>query len=155
MRRASPRPALLAGVCIVSLLSAPLLAQTTSGGIRGAVTDASGAVVPGATVIGRNAATNVENRTVTSSEGIYQIPRLIPGRYVVTVEVPGFKKAEVTNVAVSIGQDAVLDVRLDPGAAAETITVEGTGVTLVQADTVQISATFEAKKVQDLPINTP
>jgi outer membrane receptor protein involved in Fe transport len=127
------------------------LAQTATGGIRGAVTDASGAALPGATVQARNKATGFETRTTATSEGIYSIPRILPGKYSIAVEAPGFKKTEVSEIEVSVGKDAVIDVRLETGEINEIVTVTGGSETLVEKDTVQISSTVSEKKVNELP----
>jgi outer membrane receptor protein involved in Fe transport len=156
LRRVLP---LASGIALAGLLvlgvCATAWAQTTVGGIRGVVKDASGAVVPGAAVVAKNAATGLEYRSVTGTEGIYTIPRIPPGNYVLTIEVAGFKKSEHPNVEIGIGKDTVVDAVLETGGTTETVTVEATGSALVQSDTVQISTNFEAKKVQDLPINVP
>ena len=146
---------LVFAIALVFLGAAPLLAQTTVGGIRGLIMDASGAVVPGTAVVAKNMATNLESRAVSNSEGVYQIPRIPPGRYLVTAESQGFRKAEYTDVEVRIGTDTVVDIKLEVGALTESVTVDASNTSLIQLDTVQVSASFEAKKVQDLPINVP
>ncbi|HKQ73951.1 MAG TPA: TonB-dependent receptor, partial [Blastocatellia bacterium] len=67
----------------------------------------------------------------------------------------GFKKAEFTDVDVSVGKDSVLDAKLSAGAISEVVTVTGGAEALVEKDTVQISTTFQQKKVQELPVNIP
>lgn len=146
---------LMVGAVLLTLLSSITLAQTTTGGLGGLVVDVKEAVVAGASVTAKNVATNVEYKTVTSGDGVYQIPRIPPGRYNVTVEAEGFKKTEYTNVEVAIGKITVVDVRLEPGAVVETVTVEGGGEILIQKDNVQISSTFESRKIRNLPINIP
>ena len=79
----------------------------------------------------------------------------MPGIYTVVVEASGFKKSEVTNIEVSVGKDAVVDFKLEAGAISEVVTVAGGSEALVEKDTVQISTTFNQKKVQELPINIP
>src|SRR5690348_3676730 len=64
-----------------------------NGTIVGTVTDNSGAVVANATVDVTNTATNVSNRTQTTSSGDFTVPFLLPGTYRVTVQAPGFQKA--------------------------------------------------------------
>jgi outer membrane receptor protein involved in Fe transport len=135
--------------------SITVLAQSATGGIRGIVTDATGATLPNATVIAKNLATGVESKTTTTSEGSYSTPRILPGIYTIVVEASGFKKSEVTNVEVSVGKDAVVDFKLEAGAITEVVTVAGGSEALVEKDTVQISTTFSQKKVQELPINIP
>lgn len=138
-------------VVTLVLSAATMLAQTATGGIRGAVTDASGAALPGATVIAKNLATGFETRTTATSEGIYSIPRILPGKYSVVVEAQGFKKTGVSDIEVSVGKDAVIDVRLETGEISEIVTVTGGSETLVEKDTVQISTTVSEKKVNELP----
>ncbi len=130
-------------------------AQTATGGIRGAVTDSSGAVVPNAAVLVRNAATGTEIRTTTNNDGIYTVPRIIPGAWDVTIEATGFKKIAFRSVEVSVGRDTVVDASLEAGAISEVVTVTGGAEALVEKDTVQLSATFQEKKIANLPINTP
>ncbi len=130
--------------------------QSATGGIRGAVTDQDGAALPGANVSARALATGAEFKTTTNSEGLYSIPRILPGKYSLKIEIDKFKKAEFTEVEVSLGKDTVIDAKLEPGAISEVVTVTGASeAALVEKDTVQISATFQQKKIQDLPINVP
>ncbi|MFN0123293.1 MAG: TonB-dependent receptor domain-containing protein, partial [Blastocatellia bacterium] len=146
---------LLLGVCLV-LLPTQAFSQSATGGIRGAVTDANGAALPNATVAAKNAATGLDLKTTTNSEGIYAFPRILPGQYKVTVEVQGFKKSEIADIEVSLGKDAVIDVQLQAGQISEVVTVTGGAeATLVERDSVQISTTFSQRKVQELPVNIP
>jgi outer membrane receptor protein involved in Fe transport len=151
MRRKTTAFIFIAFIITFICISPTALAQTTTGGIRGVVTDASGASLPGATITAKNLATGVEIRTTATSEGIYSVPRIIPGKYSVAVEAPGFKKTEVTDIEVSIGKDAVIDVKLETGAISEVVTVTGGSEMLVEKDTVQISTTVSEKKVNELP----
>ncbi|MCX7753590.1 MAG: Plug and carboxypeptidase regulatory-like domain-containing protein, partial [Blastocatellia bacterium] len=144
---------LILGAAFLPYLTTPIAAQTTTGGLRGVVMDVTGAIVPGATVVAKNVATGVEHRTTATSEGIYTIPRIPPGRYDVKVEAQGFKAAEVTGVEVGVGKDTVVDFRLEPGAITEVVTVTGGGEVLIERDTAQISATIQSRRIQDLPIN--
>jgi outer membrane receptor protein involved in Fe transport len=140
---------------LLTLWAASAQAQTVTGGIRGIVVDASGAVVPSASIVARNLATNLEYRTASGSEGVYQVPRLPPGKYILTVAMPLFRKVEYAGLDVRIGTDIVVDIRLEPGAPSETITVVAAQASAVQADSVQISASFDDRKIESLPINTP
>jgi outer membrane receptor protein involved in Fe transport len=131
-------------------------AQTATGGIRGVVTDASGAAIANASVVVKSPATGVEFKLTSNSEGVYTAPRLLPGNYNVTVEAQGFKKAEFTDITVTLGRDTVIDASLQPGAISEVVNVQGGAeAALVERDSVQISTTFSQKKVAELPINVP
>lgn len=146
---------LCGAICLFTIPSS-VSSQSATGGIRGAVTDPSDAAVPGAAVTAKNVATGLEIKTKTTSEGIYSIPRILPGKYTVSIEIQGFKKAEFNEVEVSLGKDTVIDAKLETGAISEVVTVTGGAeAALVEKDTVQISTTFQQKKVTDLPVNTP
>src|SRR5262249_59487935 len=146
---------ILMGASVLFFCSFTALAQTATGGLRGVVTDPSGAALHGANVVARNPATGTEIRTTTNSEGIYSIPRILPGRYSVVVEAPGFKKTEFTDIEVSIGKDTVVDAKLEPGAISEVVNVAGGAEALVQEDTGEISTPFNERKGQEPPVNIP
>ena len=86
--------------------------QSNAADLQGFVKDATGAVVPNATVTARNPATNASRTATTNEEGRYQIVNLTPGAYEITVEAPNFKKAVLTKVTITVGQRADVDVSL-------------------------------------------
>jgi len=145
----------LVGVATLSCFSITAPAQSVTGGIRGVVTDANNAALPGVAVTARNPATGTELKTITNEEGLYSFPRILPGKYSVTIELQQFKKAEITGVDVTVGRDTVIDAQLEAGAISEVVTVVGGAEALVEKDTVQISTTFDQQKVQELPVNAP
>jgi len=145
---------MLVSASMMPLFSQPVLAQATTGIIRGTVTDQAGAVVPGAKIIAKNQATGVETAEYKStSDGVYSIPQLIPGVYTLTVEAQNFKRGVYTDINVRVGQEATIDVILQPGGITETVTVTAGSEETIQKETSQISASFEARKVAELPSN--
>ena len=100
--------------------------QGTGASLTGTVQDASGGVLPGATVIARNVDTGVETRTTSNNTGSYTFPSLpISGAYEIIAEAPGFSRAVRSNVRLNVGGQSRLDLTL---AVAGTITeVEVTG----------------------------
>lgn len=146
---------LIVAVLAFAALSSTVAAQTATGGIRGVVTDSSGAALPGANVTAVNTATGTDLKTTTTGDGLYSFPRILPGKYTVRIEVKDFKRAEVTDVDVNAGRDAVIDVKLEPGQISEVVTVQGVNEAVIEKDTVQISTTFQERKVRELPVNTP
>src|SRR5262245_45133196 len=96
------------------LLSGVSLGQIKSGMIIGTVTDASGAVVPGARVVVISQETNVTTSVVTDETGNFTVPYLAPGTYTVQVDKPGsgFAKTSRTKVDVSTAQTVKVDVVL-------------------------------------------
>src|SRR6266704_3279013 len=94
----SPALTLVFALAIVVLSLCPaVLAQETTGSIKGVVVDPNGLAVPNATVTVKGQATGSENSVTTGGDGIFVIPKLIPGKYTMTVETTsGFKKKSVT-----------------------------------------------------------
>ncbi|HEY6244467.1 MAG TPA: carboxypeptidase regulatory-like domain-containing protein [Pyrinomonadaceae bacterium] len=142
------------GVALLIVATSLLaIAQTTTGTLRGTVTDTNGAVVAGAAVSATNQATKTAVVFTTTSEGIYVIPNLVPGQYTIAVESAGFKKAEIKNSVVRLDQNT-LNITLEPGNVAETVTVVAGGQDVViNRDQSQLSASIDTKRVQDLPSN--
>ena len=96
------------------LCPATTFAQGGSGTtiITGTVADSSGAVLPGASVVAKNAATAEELTAVTNEQGQFTIPAVQPGTYTVTVTMDSFKTAEVSNVRVNAGVPASAVLKL-------------------------------------------
>ena len=106
------------------VLSPALLGQTaSSGAIKGAVTDPSGAVVPNATVNATNNDTSVTRTATTGPDGSYIITLLPPGTYKLRLEVAGFKPEEVPSVTVDVTETAVLNATLEVGSKTQEVTV--------------------------------
>src|SRR2546426_11393952 len=81
-----------------------LHAQTSAGAIVGVIRDSSGSVIPEAKVVITNLGTNVSSPFVTDGTGNYYVPALIPGRYKVEAEKPGFKIVTVPDVELAVSQ---------------------------------------------------
>src|SRR5262247_3736071 len=106
-------------IAFAMLTSAVAFGQVTSS-LTGTVTDPNGAVVSGATVTVKNAASGVEFKTVTSNQGNYTVPSLGAGKYIVVVTASGFKSATVQDIEVDAGTPATVNVTLEVGQATET-----------------------------------
>ena len=140
-------------IALVVISPASVMAQATTGTLRGVVSDQSGATVAGATVKAKNEATGVESTASTTGEGIYEISGLQPGKYSVTVEATGFKRGVITGADVKVGVVNPLDVNLEPGSISETVTVVASTEEVLNTEQSQISHAFEARKIEDLPSN--
>jgi hypothetical protein len=127
-------------------------AQLSTADIVGTVTDATGAVIPGANVVLTDLGTKEQRASTTSTGGDFNFSLLPVGTYSITVSKPGFKNASLANLAVEAGDRARADVQLQAGSVAETVTVEAQ-TPLLQADNATVSSTVTAKAVQDLPLN--
>ena len=143
--------AILGLLCAVSVF--PQASQT--GGITGVVSDASGALVSGATVDVINESTGKSERTVTTtSDGGYSITLLKPGGYRLEITAPNFKKAVVTAVQVRIGETARQDVTLEAGRIEETVNVEAT-TSLINPSSAVTGQPLTAETLRTLPLASP
>jgi hypothetical protein len=131
---------LFAILLMTSLSSGPVLAQGTSssvtGGLSGAVTDATGAVVPGAmvTLVGPQGT----YKLTTNDLGRFSASGLTPGYYDVTVEKPGFKKVEAKHSEVVVNSSSTLNLTLSTGNVETTVEVSSTAA---EIDTTQTAVT--------------
>ncbi len=119
----------------------------------GTVTDASGAVLAGASVVGINRETKVEYPGKTNAQGYYSIPFILPGTYDVTAEVPGFKKVTATGVVVTLNLSVRTDLSLAVGSTNEAVTVTAQTPALSTDDAV-IGETITTQQVENLPENS-
>ena len=127
-------------------------AQLTTADILGTVTDASGAVIPNATVVITNLGTNEVRTVQTSGAGDYTVSLLPVGHYSVSVKASGFEASITKDLAVEAGDRARNDVHLVTGSQTTVVEVQAS-TPLLQADNATVSSTVTAKAVQDLPLN--
>ena len=124
--------------------------------IVGTVTDASGAVVPGATITETNIATNITTSVVSSPQGLYRIDNLLLGTYTVLIEKPGFKNIANRQVTLSTAQTVRIDFTLEVGGADQMITVNAASdLSVLNTENAQISNTFDWDDRAYLPTSSP
>jgi hypothetical protein len=106
------RKLVLLTIAALFALPWPSSAQTTTGDIRGVITDQSGAVLPGVTVTLRGRAVPGAPTTVTNESGVFRFPNLPPGPYDLTAELAGFTTLSQTAVPVSLGASAEVNFQM-------------------------------------------
>ena len=144
------RQALVVGAILVWV---PVIhAQVTTADLLGAVTDSTGAAVPGATVTIRQNETAAERSATTDDRGNYLFTLLPVGHYSVRVEHAGFKSWTNPNVHLALADRQRVDVRLDIGELSQSVEVTGQPPAL-QTDTATIGALVDQRAVEDLPLN--
>jgi hypothetical protein len=151
----SSRVAAAVGAMLIflTLLPATSSAQLTRGAISGTVRDASGAVVPGASVTVTNLDTNAVQSTTTDGLGFYRIAPLEPGRYRVVTQLAGFTTVEQTDIEVRAASDIAVDFALRPAGIGETITVAAESRTVALNRTnPTIGTTIPSRMVVELPL---
>jgi hypothetical protein len=145
--------ALIAGLValVAALLCAtPALADNLYGSIRGTVTDASGAVLPGVQIKLTNIDTGIVKELAASSDGSFQFVELQPGRYNLAVSKANFKQFEAHGIQIIQNQTFVQNVRMEVGTASEVLEVTADAAQ-VETTSIQLGATLSGEMVRDLP----
>src|SRR6058998_3923495 len=151
----SLRPFVTLVVAIVVLIALPTslaVAQTATATIVGVVKDTSGALIPGVSITVKHTDTGQTRSAISSDSGSYNVPLLPVGAYELTTTMPGFKQQVRTGINLVIGQQAVIDLTLEVGAAAEQITVSEEAP-LVNTTLSSTSGLITEQQVKDLPLN--
>lgn len=133
-------------------LNATLFAQTGTSRIAGAVTDPNGAAVAGAEVSIRHEATGVTHSAKTNSAGAYNFPAMPVGEYEITVAASGFRTFQSSRNRLTVGEPLIIDVKLQVGLPAATITVTAARERLA-ASNGSLGDVIERKAITDLPLN--
>ena len=137
-------------IVLLFTTAVPVLAQTSTGALRGYVRSGGGAAVVDAQVVARHTATNQQRGTITSATGAYSLGGLRPGSYDISVRRIGFSPATRT-VQVQVGQ--VLDVNFDVGQAATQLAgVEVVATTaLAERKTSEVATNVTLAQINNLP----
>lgn len=126
--------------------------QDAAGRVTGIIFDPSGATIAGAHVTVTNVDTGISRETVSDATGFYQVLALPVGSYKVSVEHQGFRSATTSQDKLEINQTLKIDIKMEVGSAAETVTVESTTGT-VETINPTLASTVSERTVQDMPLN--
>lgn len=126
-----------------------LIAQTETGQITGTIQDATGAVVPNATIAAVNVATGSQRSTTTNSTGLFVLPNLTPGEWDIGISAAGFANQKV-RMAVDVGAKLTLDRKLEIGSSSVTVEV-AEGAVQVNTESQTLSNTISTQQVTELP----
>lgn len=151
MRLNGPIPRFLVIVFMAICSTMSVLAQSVRGSIAGNVTDTSGAVIVGASITATNTGTGATTTTQSTSAGNYRFPSIALGNYTLTVTAQGFASSTINNVLVQIQSVAAEDIKLQAGAAAQTVTVNG-GAQQLQTESSDLGGVISSKQITDLPL---
>jgi outer membrane receptor protein involved in Fe transport len=138
--------ALLMAVCSTAA------AQVTTATLFGAVRDASGAAVPGATVVATNRGTGVPREAITDERGEFVLTALSTGSYAVVIALPGFKTYTNEGMVLGAGQSVRQTFTLEVGTVEETVLVSGEAPLVENAASLQ-AETLGSQEVRELPVN--
>lgn len=142
-------------LCAVFLMLCSLtgIAQTVTGNIGGTVTDATGAVVPNATIKATQVATGMETTATSNSAGLYNLRFLSIGSYKVEISALGFSKEVFGPFSLEIGQDAKVDAHLKVGSITANIEVTADFVPLLNTENSTIATTLDANTIENVALN--
>jgi TonB-dependent Receptor Plug Domain. len=140
---------LLPAVVIVSLC-VPLPADTPAASITGAITDATGGVLPAVAIAATNLGTGVTRTAATNHAGVYVLLGLQAGNYEVSASRSGFTTAKRTGVVLRVSDELRIDLSLAVGGAKESVIVTESAP-LVQTETGTVSAVVNQQAIQELP----
>src|SRR5271170_2408270 len=136
---------------LASMLQLAAQNVVLTGALDGRVTDQSGAMAPGTSVIVRNLATGVQQSAETNHAGLYRFPVLMPGSYSVTASLKGFRDVQAL-VQVRVGNTTSQDIKLLVGASGDTVKVTGT-TPLLRPEESSASTVIDRSLIDELPLN--
>ncbi len=147
---------LLIALLIAGIAAAapPAAAQTTLGTIRGTVFDPQQNIVPGATVVVTDEATNVTRETQTDALGLFEVSNLRPGTYTVTAALTGFKKVARTGVVLLAASVVRTDIHLEVGGLEDVVNVTAEGQNNITIESQSIARGLDEQQLRDLPRNS-
>ena len=143
-----------AGLLIAALLISyiPASAQNATGSIGGTVTDASGAVIPGAKIVLKNEGDGVTRDTVSNGSGFFNFVAVYPGSYTVTITASGFTPWEETGLPLSQGANLSANAVLKIGTATTQVEVISAAEVPVPTDNGAASTTLNQHMISDMAI---
>src|SRR5207244_2519682 len=127
-------------------------AQTVGASLQGIVTDPTGSALPNADVVVLSTATGGVWEMKTDASGRYRVPVLQPGEYEVHVSQTGFQPVARRGIQLTVGQDAVIDVKLELGRISEEMTVTGSAP-IINTTSGSVSGLVSDKEIRELPLN--
>jgi hypothetical protein len=142
----------LVALILLIMLAITAVAQNPMGRITGVIQDPTGAVVPNASIVVTNEATNVKYAATGSAEGGFVVPSLPAGSYTVEISAAGFSNAIFKQVKVDPGKEYSLTAKLTLASGNQVVEVTA-GQELVNTTTTEVSDTVSTRQVQNLPLN--
>ena len=124
----------------------------TSGTIQGTVTDDTGAVIPGASIVVANIETGTESSVSTNEVGFYTAPGLNQGLYSVTCSSDGFSTQEFPEVRLEVQQTMRIDCAMSVGSVTETVEVNAAAI-LIQSEKTEVGQVIDSKRILEMPLN--
>lgn len=138
--------------CFLVLVGTSVAWASITGTISGIVTDATGSVVPDATITAINTQTDIHSVTKSDGKGFYSFPELAVGTYNLQVEQTGFKTYEKDGVVIDANSAVRVDVPLQVGTVSERVTVS-TDAVQVETQSTQMGEVINGERITSVPLN--
>jgi len=136
------------------LIPAMAAAQVSTGQISGRVTDTSGAVLPGVSVVATHTETQTIRTTVTNEVGVFSLPNLPVGPYRLEASLQGFQTFVQSGITIQVNANLVVDPSLRLGDVTETITVQARPSDIeVETRRMGVGTVVEQERILELPLN--
>ncbi len=123
-----------------------------TGSIQGTIQDATGAVIPGASVTITNVSTQTHRSVKTDASGVYSFPNIEIGTYTVSVSASGFETYQRTGIVLEVGSNIAVNVSMTVGSSDQKIEVRSEGLAL-QTEDSSFKQTIDHQTVVDMPLN--
>ncbi len=144
----------------INLLLLPLLSiaalstyAQVSGSITGTVSDSTGAVVSGASVVVLAPETGIRHQAITNTDGEYLVANLKEGAYTVTVKATGFKTFIAKDVVLRVAEHIRRDAKLTVGETSAEVVVQGSAAGAIEEQSSELSTTIDAAQISQLVLN--
>ena len=134
------------------LLSSLVARAAITGSISGTVSDSSGAVIPGVTVVVTSISTDVQSTTVTDGKGFYSFPALNVDSYNVTVSRAGFRDFLESGVKINANSAIQIDIKLQVGEVTNTVSVKSDALQ-IETQSTQMGEVIEGSTITSVPLN--
>jgi hypothetical protein len=134
--------------CIILLL--PVMGYAQEATIVGTVTDSTGAVLPGVTVLAVHEDTGNQFETVTDQRGVFRIPVRV-GTYRIAADLPGFTRIERAGMQLLVGQTVTVNMQMSPSTVQETVTVTGEAP-LIETTQSSVGGNIDPLQMSELPV---
>ena len=143
----------LAAVALLLFCGVALKAQViTTANINGTITDATGAVIPGAIITATNVNTGIQTATTTDKDGLYNIRFLAIGTYTVTFKAAGFGEQITKPFVLEVSQTALIPAKLSPESTSTSVEVQSALAPLLNTENAQQDTTLDARAISNIPL---
>src|SRR5579859_6107473 len=139
-------------LCLAILIAPRLQAQSTFGSILGTVHDASGAVIPGATVTLLNTGTSAQRVVTSDAAGNFLFSNIDVGKYSLTITSQGFEKYSLPEIALTARETHRVDAVMQLGAENQTVTVSAAAENVITTEVSNLAETKMGEELVDLPV---